>query len=230
LADADQLLLLDRWPLEGRTLGAIIQQLISPASWSVLTELTGEHLPPRLKAMAKLGLVRLVELDWQVEPDEPSERPEVEAIKACQPLLEHWNSGALIAKGRRGDPLTLPVEIPPPSASWELWVADFSRSIVEDPRRVGDEIYDLRFFPKPKPDPEPKATTANKSWIATEAKRMKAAGEINGSTRITSFAKQLEARLKEESKAGDKSLKPVTWQYIKNMLPAWGLWPIDSIK
>ena len=60
------------------------------------------------------------------------------------PLIDQWNSGALFAKGRRGDPLAPDVEIRPPT-NWELWVVDFSNSTIADPICDGTKMYDLRF-------------------------------------------------------------------------------------
>jgi hypothetical protein len=134
------LLPLHSWPPEGRALGEILQQLISPSSWSVMTELTGERLSPSLKSIAKLSRVRLLDLDTSVEQDDQSDRQLVKAINECQPLLAHWISGALIAKGRRSDLFSSAVEIRPPT-DWEVWVVDFSRSIIEDPNGGGEEIY-----------------------------------------------------------------------------------------
>jgi hypothetical protein len=221
---------LDGWPPEGRTLSAILKQLISPASWSALTDLTGEDLPLHLKTFYPklLGLVRLVEFDSLVEADKPTDALLVEAIKECEPLLEHWKSGALVAKGRRGDPLSPPVDIRPPT-DWELWVANFSHSTIKDPAAQGKKIYDLRFFLKPKPGRKSTAKSAAKDWIAAEAKRLKAAGEVNQGTRITDFAKLLVDRM-DKAHETDKSIRPVGSPYIKNMLPDWGLWPITSIK
>ena len=143
-----------------------------------------------------------------------------------------WNSGKLIAKGRRGDLLTAPVEISPPSVGYDIEVADFTRSVIRDPTYPERKIYDLRFF---RPNPEPKfesATDRNgtSSWITAEAQRMKAAGEIDNGVRITTFAQTLADRMQAACNNGDKSVKPVGWRHIRNMLLPWGLWPIESIK
>jgi hypothetical protein len=65
------------------------------------------------------------------------------------------------------------------------------------------------------------------AWIAAEARRMKAAGEIPD--RITPFARELESRM-DKAAASGKSLRPIKWRSIKNKLPEWGLWPPTSIK
>jgi hypothetical protein len=76
-------------------------------------------------------------------------------------------------------------------------------------------------------------------WVAAEARRMKAAGEIDIRIRITDFAHELERRMgiaamkkATMKKAAEKkpSLRPVGWRHIKNMLPHWGLWPVSRIK
>lgn len=211
MAKADQLLSLDQWPPEGRTLRDIVEQLIGPAALSELTEHTADRLSPRLKAIAKWTSIRL------------------DAIEACQPLLLRWNSGALIAKGRRGDPLSASAEILPPSTNWVPRVVDFTHSVIEDPIGQGKEIFDLRFFPKPSPELESKDRTGTKTWIVAEAKRLKAAGEVDEGTRITDFAKLLEERMREVWKT-DKSIKPVGWRHIKHTLPQLGLWPVRSTK
>ena len=64
-------------------------------------------------------------------------------------------------------------------------------------------------------------------WIAAEAKRMKAAGEIPH--RIRSFARELESRMRKAA-ASDKSLRPIKAKSIENGLREWGLWPIASIE
>jgi hypothetical protein len=66
-------------------------------------------------------------------------------------------------------------------------------------------------------------------WVAAETKRMKEAKEIPPNIRITDFARALEAKMQQAAKT-DRSLRPVGWRHIKNMLPVWGLWPVSSIK
>jgi hypothetical protein len=204
LAHADQLLPLDNWPLEGRRLGEIIEQLVGPAAWSECTAATGELLSPYLRSLAKPQAVGL-------------------HAETLRPLLELWSSGALVARGRRGHPFSPPIEIPAPDIGWDLMFVDFGRSIIRDPIGEG-KIYDLRFF---RPNTN---ASALPQWCAAEIKRMKAAGEIHDSIRITKLAELLADRLGKASKAGNTSIKPVTSGHIKNMLPTWDLWPMHSIK
>jgi hypothetical protein len=162
-------------------------------------------------------------------PSSPQYRELAEGIRL---FLEAWNSGQLTAKGRRGDLLVALVEISPPSVGYDIEVADFTRSVIRDPTYPERKIYDLRFF---RPDNEPKSESATErngtsKWITAEAQRMKAAGEIGDNIKITTLAKKLAGRMQAASNSGDKSVKPVSWQHIKNMLPRWGLWPIGSTK
>jgi hypothetical protein len=82
-------------------------------------------------------------------------------------------------------------------------------------------------------EPSPPISTApaeqsitTQSWIEVEISQMKADGTIPA--KITDFAKALEGRM--ETAAGlNRSIRPVSWRYIKNQLPVWGFWPIDRI-
>ena len=58
---------------------------------------------------------------------------------------------------------------------------------------------------------------------------MKRDDEIPPGITITVLAQLLERRMKEAATT-NKSLRPIKWRSIKNKLPEWGLWPIDSIK
>jgi hypothetical protein len=161
-----------------------------------------------------------------VIPVYPSSSPQYhELSEEIRLFLEIWNSGQLIAKGRRGDLLEAPVEIPPPSVGYDIEVVDFTRSVIRDPTNPGKKIYDLRFFLA---NTEPQYATSK--WVTAEVRRMKAASEIDKGIKITAFAKELADRMEAASDDGNKSVKPVTWLHIKNMLPEWGLWPIESIK
>jgi hypothetical protein len=211
LAKADQPLSLDEWPPEGRTLADIVEQLIGPAA-HLIDRFAGEN------AVVNWSPDRKTVVSWY-DP--------LEAI--AHPLLQLWNSGTLIAKGRRGDPLKSPIYIPPPSTVWAARVVHLKRSVIQDPAGQGNDIYDLRFFLKPAREPESTARGATKRWIVAEAKRLKDTGEIKEGIRITAFAKLLEKRMREAAKS-DNSIGPVRWPHIKNMLPRWGLWPITSIK
>ncbi len=218
-----QLLRLDEWPSEGRTLGEILKSLFDPAEWAELTEHTGELQPRSLNNVPRSAII----------PGYPSSSPRYgELAEEIRVFLEAWNSGQLVAKGRRGDLLTAPIEIPPPSVGYDIEVADFTRSVICDPTNRKQNIYDLRFF---LPNTELKFESAiernaTSQWVIAEALRMKAGGEIDESAKITTFAKELAHRMEAARDNGDKSVKPVSWRHIKNSLRAWGLWPITSIK
>ena len=199
-----QALSLDGWPSEGHTLCAILRQLVSPQSWSELTERTGEKWPG-LRGHSSLGPVRLGlgELDWAAVAEHPR-KALIAAIRECQPLIDKWNSGALFAKGRRKDPLSPDMEIRPPT-NWELWVVDFSSSTIADPMGDGTKIYDLRFYlAESRPinntsGPErfrtgaPGRPTAA-HFIKQEAERRISAGEVTVEAGgLKKFAKELEA-------------------------------------
>jgi hypothetical protein len=46
---------------------------------------------------------------------------------------------------------------------------------------------------------------------------------------ISHFAQLLEKSMDAAAKT-DRSIRPVGWRYIKNQLPKWSLWPVESIK
>ena len=58
---------------------------------------------------------------------------------------------------------------------------------------------------------------------------MKEAGEIPADIRISDFARSLAGEMKQAAGI-DLSIRLVDWHHIKNMLRAWGLWPISAIK
>ena len=70
---------------------------------------------------------------------------------------------------------------------------------------------------------------STKTWIKNAAKAMKAAGEIPADIRISDFARSLAGEMKQAAGI-DLSIRLVDWHHIKNMLRAWGLWPISAIK
>ena len=142
LAKADQPLSLDEWPPEGRTLADIVEQLYGPAASLI-------DVSPDENAIVSWSPDRKTIVSWY--------HP-LEAI--AQPLLHLWNSGALIAKGRRGDPFLSPIEIPAPSTVWVARVVDLTRSVIEDPIGHG-MIYDLRFFLQPKAEPKSTAGSSH---------------------------------------------------------------------
>jgi hypothetical protein len=68
-----------------------------------------------------------------------------------------------------------------------------------------------------------------KSWVATKAGRLKAAGKIPAGINKTDFSRLLAAEMCEAAKT-DPSIRPIMAPSIMNKLDEWGLWPISKIK
>ena len=81
----------------------------------------------------------------------------------------------------------------------------------------------------------PREVTA-KEWITDEARRLKRLDKIPvGITKSrggkTEFAILLEANMKAAARTDHSiSISPVGWEYIRNHLQEWALWPIADIK
>jgi hypothetical protein len=69
-------------------------------------------------------------------------------------------------------------------------------------------------------------STTTKSRIEAEIRQMKTDGKIPA--KVTDFAKALKGRMETAARL-NRSIRPVSWRYIKNQLPGWGFWPIDRI-
>ena len=87
----------------------------------------------------------------------------------------------------------------------------------------------LELLPGGTREDEPEQLHGAGVWIAAEARRLKAAGELLPDIRISEFARKLERRMQTAANT-DKSLRPIKWKSIENELRKWGFWPIDSIK
>jgi hypothetical protein len=140
MAPADLSFIDDALPPEGRTLGEIIERLISREAWDFLTEMVGDrHVSSAPR-----------QLQWFHIPPAVPLKPgglHESAVRACLPLLEQWNSGAWIARGRRGSPMEPPVEIPPPATGYKLAVGSLRRSVIFEPgSNYYKRIYDVRFY------------------------------------------------------------------------------------
>src|SRR5215831_11135741 len=72
-----------------------------------------------------------------------------QAVDACLPFLDAWNSGTIIAKARAGGPLEPLTDIPPPRAGYTLTVRSLLRSVIIDPTDPPNpkRYFDVRFFP-----------------------------------------------------------------------------------
>jgi hypothetical protein len=97
-----------------------------------------------------------------------------DAFKICLAILvAMWDRGELTAKGRRGDPLSAPIDIAPPKRGWRVLVVNATKSTIHDPdsNRRNGRIHDLRFLPTApmateipaKTEPKPKQTRKRKS-------------------------------------------------------------------
>jgi hypothetical protein len=71
-----------------------------------------------------------------------------------------------------------------------------------------------------------------KEWITSEAQRLKQLGKIPvGKGAKTKFAKLLEANMREAARTDTSILiSPVGYEYIRDNLRKWGLWPSAAIK
>jgi hypothetical protein len=70
---------------------------------------------------------------------------------------------------------------------------------------------------------------STQDWIVNDIKIMKTDGVIPVDIRISKFARILAKRMDKAAQAG-KVRRSVSWRYIKNELPGWGLWPVNKIK
>jgi hypothetical protein len=100
---------------------------------------------------------------------------------------------------------------------------------VAPPPGVIDALYPPAADVAPMEQSAPAEVHGAKVWIVAEARRMKAAGEIPPDIRITALSRALACRMQKAAEK-DRSIRPVGWRHIKNMLPDWGLWPVSRIK
>jgi hypothetical protein len=84
-------------------------------------------------------------------------------------------------------------------------------------------------------DDSPKRVSTQE-WVTAEAIRLKKAGEIPADAKryISHFAqllaKAMEEAAEKAAETNESSFRSVGWRHIKNMLPKWKLWPVESIK
>lgn len=187
MAKADRELAPLLWLAEGGTLAEIIEHLTGPEGWSVLTE-ANRHWSPLI---ARAWVLQQRDLGFADEAD-------VKAVSACLPLIDYWNAGRLIAKGRRGDPLAEPIEIAAPSVGWSVVVDNLPQSIIRDPANPRAQIFDVRFMPPVTHQPKQLKT---KPWIIATVGRRRAADDIPIS--ITEFSTQLADEMIEAMRVGD---------------------------
>jgi len=149
-------------PPEGRTLGEIVERMISREAWDFLTETVGDRPGSRQHITCQIAPRMLARL--------PPDHMWACAIRACLPIFDRWNSGVWIVKGRRGSPIEPPIEIPPPATGYDPIIKSFVRSTMIEPGSGGSKlIYDLRFYSPVTPMPGPTKTTASSSDPAPAA-------------------------------------------------------------
>jgi hypothetical protein len=204
-------------PAEGRTLSELIERMVSREAWRLLTTFVGDRPPPRVSYPRSIYLAaKYIEGDNDYTA----------ALRSCLPLIDAWNAGVLIAKGRRGSPLAPLEEIPPPRVGWTMEIASLLQSRIIEPGTLLKDrrsIYDLRFYSAsvatlesgkvavtPKPLPA-------KKWIEAAANRLKASPDCPKG--ITEAA----CRLHDEMKAAHKQSeckKVLVPRSIENVLRA----------
>jgi hypothetical protein len=97
--------------------------------------------------------------------------------------------------------------------------------------KTGPDPFEIGAGRQALPASGPPKRESTQEWVTNEAIRLKTANEIpaNAKRHISHFAKLLAKRMDTAAKT-DKSIHPRKWEHIKNMLPKWGLWPVESIK
>jgi hypothetical protein len=135
-------------PAEGRTLGELIELLISPEAWILLTTRTGDRPPPPAAGRGERQLLPVYLSRERLDRFADKNDEYAVAVRACLPLLDAWNADRLIAKGRRGSPIAPSEEIPPPRIRWTMVIESLTRSTLRDPGNRLGKIYDLHFYPK----------------------------------------------------------------------------------
>jgi hypothetical protein len=148
MATAEQKLALLPWTPEGRTLGALVKDLVGPVAWPLLLQMTGEsERPAPFNGVNRIYLVPDPAKHLGIATDNP--QPYIAAVKACFQLRDLWIS-ELVANGRRDDRLAPATEIRPPT-NWQVVILSLTDGtiMVDDPGKWnGPKIYDLRFSPR----------------------------------------------------------------------------------
>jgi hypothetical protein len=150
MAQADRLFTDEPLPPEGRTLGEIVKRVVSREAWDFLTDMVGDQPSEHSRQLQWFRITpkALVHL--------PPDGLYANAVRACLPIVDRWNCGAWIAKGRRGGLIEPPVGIPPPATGYQLVVGSLARSVIFEPgSNYYKRIYDLRFYSPATLTPEP---------------------------------------------------------------------------
>ncbi|MEH2526745.1 MULTISPECIES: hypothetical protein [unclassified Bradyrhizobium] len=111
----------------------------------------------------------------------------------------------------------------------ELLHADVEALLPKDARPRSSPVRQLSLSDEGKPEPESTAVQNTATWVADEARQLKAAGKIPADIIRARFAKLLADQMNKAARAKrlPPNLRPVTSGYIK--LSDWGVWPIDKI-
>jgi hypothetical protein len=194
------------WPAEGLPLKAAIERV----SGTVLSDAHASALFAGITHTTDEGARRIRDARHETE-------------RALSLLLDAWNNGALVATGRRVDPLSASVPIPPPGVTWRLRILDAGRSVIVDPGFDRKCIFDLRFWPiematSPSVASRPSASPVPpdpKDWLVGEVAQRRAADLIP--EKITDFSRELATQMVAASRTGGvaRALKART---IENML------------
>jgi len=141
MATADPKFTLSQLPAEGCTLGDIVRRSVGRKAWAFLLEMVGDQSRPSVRQLQWFYITpRALVLRYE------SDGVLARATRKCLPIVERWNAGAWIAKGRRGSPIEPPVEIPPPATGYELVIRSLTHSMMIEPGDRKKMIYDLRFY------------------------------------------------------------------------------------
>jgi hypothetical protein len=221
------------FPPEGLPVLPTIEKLAGPKIWAEYVKAQHEY---RVAAEPEPGNL--------VRPDEVEAARRFERFKdlwlGCyKRFLAAWNTGELVASGRRGDPLAPSTLIPSPGTSWPFKIADLERSIIDDPGRAGAKIFDLRFCLRPaapagsavpatgEATVEGSSSPAKRAmspveWLAYKVKEVKCTP--NHPTQSTDIARLLAPKMVAAVKAGECS-KVLAVGTIVNYLRDHKLWP-----
>ena len=132
-------------PGEGRPLGELVEQMVTPEAWVLLTKTIGDRPPPGVSYPKFLYLAaEYIKGDGDYAT----------ALRSCLLLIDAWNAGRLIVKGRRGSPIAPLEDIPPPRVGWTVVIESLMYSRIMEPGKDWEnrrKIYDLRFYPTDRP-------------------------------------------------------------------------------
>ena len=236
----------EAWPVEGRTLGEIVKRLVGPEAWQHLTAITAERAAPWL------GYFRIT--DRADVLAQYGDSHVAAAVRDCLPLLDAWNSGAIIAKARESAFGSL-VDIPSPvTTGYILTIDNFEYSRIVDPSSIpqrmysADELwqrpaftvrrfYDLRFWPREvnevademQSETVQTAIRSNKAWYAWAVKNVPADRDLREYGAKKAHAQKLAARMKFDART-NKSIKPRSAKTIAARFNADDLWPKKTTK